>query len=71
MKKWMTLLAAGILMSAVMIGCKKEEETNVTNPPATTGTTGAGAATAGETTGAPAPATTGTPAPATTGETGH
>lgn len=36
MKKWISLLLAGILVSAVMVGCKKEEE-GATTPSETTG----------------------------------
>lgn len=39
MKKWMGLLLAGILVSAFLVGCKKEDEGS-TDTPAATGTGG-------------------------------
>ena len=53
MKKWMSLLLAGVLVSAFLVGCKKEEEGSTT-PPATTGTDGKMEEKKG-TDGAPAP----------------
>lgn len=37
MKKWMSLLLAGALVSAFLVGCKKEEEGTPETPPATSG----------------------------------
>lgn len=34
MKKWMSLLLAGVLASMFLVGCNKEEEGSTTTPPA-------------------------------------
>ena len=40
MKKWISLLLAGVLVSAFMVGCKKEEEGTPETAPATGGSDG-------------------------------
>lgn len=62
MKKWIVLLAAGILAISI-IGCKKEEETpaepGTTATTGATGTTAGGATAGGTTTGGATAGTTG------------
>ena len=36
MKKWISLLLAGVLVSAFMVGCKKDEEGGNATPPTAT-----------------------------------